>query len=396
MKRILCLMLVLVMIFSLTACKKNDATGESTAGSTPNATTPTTPSTPAEDRELLQPLLDARKLPALKSREEMLDILQKEMYGYIPEAPTDVTYSIEEDTIENYAAGKARIHKVTISGKLKGNPFSFPFITVLPKSEEKVPFFVHIAFSASNTSRFQPTEELVDNGYAVLFFNYEDVASDNSKFDNGVCTALYPDGQRHNNTDAGKIAIWAWAAMRVMDYAETQLADKLDMTRSIVCGHSRLGKTALLAGAYDTRFQYTYSNDSGCTGAAISRFKSGEDLHRVINADRFWYCPGFPKYDYGEFNLPFDQHYLLACVAPRKLLVGSAIKDKTADPLSEQLACLAASPAFPNGFACTVVAKAGEEYFEGDIGYHVREGTHYFHREDWQKLMKFVAYHSSK
>ena len=395
MKRIVLFLLVLVMVFSLCACSKNQGANETTGAAT-TAPQPTQPAAPAEPREPLQPLLDARKLPALKSREEMLDILQKEMYGYIPEAPTEVTYTVEKDTIENYAAGKANIHKVTISGKLKGNPFSFPFITVLPKSEEKVPFFVHIAFSASNTSRFQPTEELVDNGYAVLFFNYEDVASDNSKFDNGVCTALYPDGKR-GVTDAGKIAIWAWAAMRVMDYAEKELADKLDMSRSIVCGHSRLGKTALLAGAYDTRFQYTYSNDSGCTGAAISRHKTGEDLHRVINANPFWYCTGFnAKYDYGEYKLPFDQHYLLACVAPRKLLVGSAIKDKTADPLSEQLACLAASPAFTNGFACTVVAKAGEEYFEGDIGYHVREGTHYFHREDWQKLMKFVEYHTSK
>ena len=384
MKRILILLLASIMIFSLFACDKPADTNDST-GST-EAT---------GDRELLQPLLEQRNLPALKSREEMLDILQKEMYGYIPEAPKDVTYTVQEDTIENYAAGKARIHKVTISGTVNGNPFSFPFITAIPKSEEKVPFFVHIAFSSSNTSRFQPTEELIDNGYAVLFFNYEDVASDDSKFDNGVCTALYPDGKREGS-DAGKIAIWAWAAMRVMDYAETKLADQLDMSRSIVCGHSRLGKTALLAGAYDTRFQFVYSNDSGCTGAALSRFKTGEDLHRVLNAYRFWYAPNFAKYDYGEYNLPFDQHYLLACVAPRKLLVGSAAKDSTADPLSEQLACLAASPAFENGFACTVVAKAGEEYFEGDIGYHMREGTHYFHREDWQKLMKFVEYHTNK
>ncbi len=94
--------------------------------------------------------------------------------------------------------------------------------------------------------------------------------------------------------------------------------------------------------------------------------------------------------------MPFDQHYLLACIAPRKVLVGSAAKDSTADPISEQLACLAASPAFENGFVCDGVAKPGDEFFEGDIGYHMREGTHYFHREDWLKLIKFVEYHTNK
>ena len=385
MKRILLLLLAFIMVFSLFACgtpkDPTDSTGSTETG---------------EAREPLQPLLEQRKVPELKSRDEMLNILLTEMYGNMPEAPKDVTYSVQEDTIDNYAAGKARIHKVTVSGTVNGNSFSFPFITALPKSEEKVPFFVHIGFSASNTSRFQPTEELIDHGYAVLFFNYEDVASDNSKFDNGVCTALFPDGKRNNVTDPGKIAIWAWAASRVMDYAETQLADKLDMTRSIVCGHSRLGKTALLAGATDTRFQFVYSNDSGCTGAAITRYKGGEDIHRVITAYPFWYAPGFIKYDYNEFKMPFDQHYLIACIAPRKVLVGSAAQDKTADPISEQLACLAASPAFENGFVCDGVAKPGDEFFEGDIGYHMREGTHYFHREDWQKLMKFVEYHTNK
>ncbi len=243
MKRILFLLLALAMIFSLFACGKPADN---------NASTDTTEA--GEAREPLEPLLEKRHVPELKSREEMLDILLTEMYGKIPDAPTEVTYTVQEDTIENYAAGKARIHKVTVSGKLNGNPFSFPFITALPKTEEKVPFFVHIGFSSSNTSRFQPTEELIDHGYAVLFFHYEDVASDNSKLDNGIATALFPDGKRHNDDDPGKIAMWAWAASRVMDYAEAKLADKLDFTRSIVCGHSRLGKTALVAGATDTRF----------------------------------------------------------------------------------------------------------------------------------------------
>ena len=85
---------------------------------------------------------------------------------------------------------------------------------------------------------------------------------------------LYKDGKRKPN-DAGKIAMWAWAAQRVMDYAQT-LVDVLDLKNGVVCGHSRLGKTALLAAATDERFAFVYSNNSGCSGAAVTRKKQGE------------------------------------------------------------------------------------------------------------------------
>ena len=334
------------------------------------------------------------------NRADAVRMLLTHEYGVIPPVSCKAEARILSEDRE-FCAGKATLRTVELTLALPGCSFSFPMYHTVPKGREQYPLFVLANFTADVPDRYFPVEEICDRGYGVLSVGYNDISKDTDDgFSEGLGKLLRQEAANAGVPPEqlpGKIAIWAWAAMRVMDYAEKELADKLDMSRSIVCGHSRLGKTALLAGAYDTRFQFVYSNDSGCTGAAISRYKTGEDLHRVINANPFWYCPGFNvKYDYGEYKLPFDQHYLLACVAPRKLLVGSAIKDKTADPLSEQLACLAASPAFPNGFACSVVAKAGEEYFEGDIGYHVREGTHYFHREDWQKLMKFVEYHTSK
>ena len=83
-------------------------------------------------------------------------------------------------------------------------------------------------------------------------------------------------------------------------------------------------------------------------------------------------------------------------IAPRKVLVGSASKDANADPLSEQLACLAASEAFENGFACDVLAVAGEAFLEGDIGYHMREGSHAFTDVDWLRAVEFIDCHTGK
>jgi len=95
--------------------------------------------------------------------------------------------------------------------------------------------------------------------------------------------------------------------------------------------------------------------------------------------------------------MPFDQHYLIASIAPRKVLVGSAAEDAWAGPESEFLSCLAASSAFEKGLVHGgKVPQAPEKLLEGDLGYHVRHGKHYFSRTDWQRLMEFVNLHRCK
>ena len=193
--------------------------------------------------------------------------------------------------------------------------------------------------------------------------------------------------------DPGKIAMWAWASHRVLDYAAT-LRDVLDMSTAVVCGHSRLGKTALFAAATDTRFTHAYSNDSGCSGAAISRGKEGETAKAIYHVFPHWFCEGYEKYGDNEDAMPFDQHYLIASIAPRPVLVGSATEDAWADPVSEMLSCVAASPAFAHGLVYEDrLATPEDAYLEGDVGYHLRRGRHYFSREDWARLIRFVNLH---
>ncbi len=386
MKRITLLLLALVMLFSLCACGTPD-----NANTTPSTTVSTEPT--EAPREDLQKILNGRLVPELKSREEMLDILQKEVYGYMPPEPTELTFETQYDVVSTYAAGKAKIREVTATCKVNGKPFSFKFRGVIPNSADKVPFIIHIGM-ALGEHRYQPNEEIVDNGFAVFNFSYTSIATDDKDFTTGLAACLYENGER-GDTDAGKVAMWAWAASRVMDYCQQELDHKLDYSRSGVAGHSRCAKAALLAGAMDTRFQFVYSNNSGSTGAAISRLKSGEDVKRITSLFPYWFCKNYKQYAQKEMEMPFDQHYLLASIAPRHVLVGSAVQDDNADPVSEQLGCLAASSAFQNGFVCDGVARAGDEFFEGDIGYHLRAGKHYFSREDWQKLIKFINIHST-
>lgn len=339
---------------------------------------------------MIDSILFERKLPPLKSREEMISVLLDEEYGRIPNKPEKLTFElIEKPLINKFCANKATLHKIIANCTVNGKDFSFPFYRTLPTALGKHPFFVHINFRPDVPDRYMPSEELIDNGFAVFSFCYTDITADNDDFTDGLAGILYHDGKRSPNA-AGKLAMWAWAAQRVMDYAET-LSDVLDLERAVVCGHSRLGKTALLAAATDTRFTFAHSNDSGCSGAAITRGKVGEQASDICKRFPYWFCENYLKHAKNEYEMPFDQHWLIALIAPRFVSVASAIEDEWADPTSEFLACKAASTAFAHGFVCEDrLPTVNDTFFDGDIGYQLRAGSHYFSREDWLKLIQFI------
>ncbi len=340
--------------------------------------------------ENLQAILAERKLPELLSKEEMLGILLKEEYGYFLPAPSRVEWT-EESSQTSYA-GKATEKVVKITSRWGEKKFTFPISVVIPKGNGPFPFFIHANFRPSVPDKYMPTEEIVDGGFAVLSFCYQDVTADNDDFTDGLCGVYYSDIEKGERSP-GKIVFWAWAAQRVMDYAQT--LPMLDQNRSVICGHSRLGKTALVCGATDERFKFVYSNDSGCNGAAITRDKVGEKVADSIRLVPYWYCDNYKKYVNRASEMPFDQHYLLASIAPRYLYVASAVEDEWADPDSEMLGCVAATPLYNelglDGLVCEDrLPKVGDTYHDGHIGYHLRAGEHFFSREDWQKAMAFI------
>lgn len=334
---------------------------------------------------------DINNLPKLKSKDEMLDILQREEYGYLPPRPDSISYRIENEPIENFCAGKASIDRVYIDVSLNGKHFEFPIYSILPKGKDNLPFFVCINFNEEIYNRYFPVEEIVDNGFAVMYMCYTDVTKDNGDFTDGLASVVFEDGKREADSP-GKIALWAWAAQRCLDYAYT--LPRLNHKKAMVCGHSRLGKTALLAGATDERFAYVFSNDSGCSGAAISRGKGGEHIKDIIERFNYWFCPNYAKYAGKEYEMPFDQHYLLSAIAPRYLYVASSEEDLWADPKAEFLNCHIADEAYKamgkQGFiAPKELATAPVHFHDGYIGYHYRRGIHYFSRTDWNNFIDF-------
>ena len=328
------------------------------------------------------------------TKAEMLEVLLREEYGFLPPPPKSVSFEVVGKD-DKFCAGKASLLNLSLICETEQGTFSFPVAYTRPRRvAEPMPCFIHVNFRDLVPDKYQPSEELVDAGVAVLSFCYKDVTSDDGDFSTGLAGVVYPNG-RTEPTQCGKIGLWAWAAMRVMDISQT--LPEVDHDFICVAGHSRLGKTVLLTGALDERFHCAFSNDSGCSGASISRAKHGkaETIRAIYTRFPYWFCENYEKYIDREDEAPFDQHMLLAANVPHKVYVASAAEDLWADPINEYLSCVAASEYFEllgiTGFVHPDrEPQVGDAFHEGNIGYHLRAGCHYFSREDWQKYLKFL------
>jgi hypothetical protein len=350
----------------------------------------------------VQNLIDERNIPTLlegvknaenfeKKKEDLRKFLIERQFGEIPRKP-DHMHVKENDVYDRFAAGKATLKKLTFTFEMDGTSFSIPALSAIPNGKKNCPAFVYIDFWGGDTNKYMPTEEIVERGFALFTFKYNDVTSDTDDFNHGI--AKYLVKSRRKNTASGKIALWAWTAMRVMDYVET-LGDIVDLDNVAVIGHSRLGKTALLTSAFDDRFEYVISNDSGCCGAALERGKLGERYDEISKTFPYWFCPAFNRDAQAGIELPYDQNALISLSVPRFVIIGSAEEDIWADPTSEFLSLASVNQVY------ALYKKQGLIHNDeiptprtvlanGDSAYYVRTGTHYLSRHDWNTYMDII------
>lgn len=205
-----------------------------------------------------------------------------------------------------------------------------------------------------------------------------------------VFQALQPDLSQRTDQSWGTISGWAFGISCVIDYLLTD--PRIDGNNVAVAGHSQAGKPALWAGATDPRFKLVISNSSGCGGAAYTRGKKGEHPVDINISD--WFCGNYHRYNDREDMMPFDQHMLLAAIAPRPLYVKSDDLDEWADPDAELKSARLASAAYGlyglKGLVAEETIRLMQPYHEGMIAYHCAVGDHHMDRHDWELYMDFA------
>lgn len=236
--------------------------------------------------------------------------------------------------------------------------------------------------------------EIIDSGYALATAWYGDVEQDRvDGWKEGV-RGLLQDQLGIRPEEWSAISAWAWELSRIMDYLETE--PRVNKEQVVVTGHSRLGKTALWAGANDQRFAVIVSNNSGEGGAALARRDFGETVALINTSFPHWFIPAYKTYNDNVSQLPVDQHMLLALAAPRPLYVASASLDLWADPKGEFLSAKHAGAAYAlygkNGVQAAEMPLPDTPVGE-TIGYHIRSGEHNLLPYDWRSFIRFCNRH---
>lgn len=402
-------------------------------------TTQPTPLPPAIENEadvpaytLPDPLLCHDSTPVLNAatwrerrRPELLASFEQHMYGTPPATPVSMHVAVRSEHGRALDGAAMRLElDVTLRA---ATSHTFTVLAYVPlAAQTPVPLFLGLNFHGNHTVHADPAialpagwvpnnaergeadhrareadrgssarqwqvEEIVGRGYGLATVYCGDIDPD---WDDGFRNGVHGLFDAPAPGDWGTVGAWAWGLSRALDALAR--VPQIDGRRVAVIGHSRLGKAALWAAAQDGRFALAISNNSGSCGAAIARRRFGETLAHINTRFPHWFRRAFHRYNHREDALPFDQHQLIALIAPRPVYVASAAADLWADPRGEWEGARHADPVYrllgTDGIA-THAMPAQHQPITSTIGYHLRAGPHGITAYDWHQYLAFADRH---
>ena len=355
---------------------------------------------------------------------ELRALVQHYEYGLIPPAPRKLEFRTLAEPHAIFG-GKATLREIAIRYDDRGE---FALLIVVPAKRDKpAPCFVGLNFNGNHALLDDATirvpdhprsremargkeldawaiEQSIDRGYAVAAFYNGDIIPDDKALAPERLKAFLPEGKSADDADApATIACWAWGFMRAIDYLAQQ--PEIDARRIAVVGHSRNGKTAILAAAFDERIALAIPSQAGCGGTAPCRVAPElaalqpngraivETVARINTSFPHWFCGNFKAFNETPDKLPFDQHALVALCAPRPVLFSNATEDQWANPAGQFAMLRAADPVYRlvggEGCGATEMPPVGQ-LLNSRLGYYIREGKHSMTKADWAVWLDFA------
>lgn len=364
------------------------------------------------------PALDIQRLMTSDGRAEAMKLLEDTLYGPWP-AGLPVSISDWRMINPDYLEGRGTLEELDITIGNGDGARTFQLVAAFPGGAHSLPLVLSQTFS-SNCATFPgeavtsedgdpctvrdfgmvgsfivkslfgeyiaeaPVDRYFDEGFVYASFHAGDFIPDSAQRAPAALASL---GGEINPTST--LMAWAYAFSAAMDVLEADT--RVDTRHTSIMGHSRHGKAALLAAIWDTRIEAVIAHQSGFGGSSLSRSTTGETLSRMQRTYPHWLAPDAAKYAARPELLPYDQHLVLALVAPRRLFLGNARRDVWSDPNSSFRAAEAASAAWEASGVQGLNAGGMKEFDPTDgIVWWMRPGGHSIVEEDIDAFLRFL------
>jgi hypothetical protein len=359
-------------------------------------------------------------------REELTALFRHYMYGHAPAPPAiEATTDRTEDFMD---AGATLLDTTVAFPDLPSDAPTIQLATVLPDVDSPVPLILSVNKRGNHAAFDDPTivrgwaaedsewdrgaatekwcvEHILERGYGFATFHCDDVDPDRDDFDDGV----HPHYEREDlatvygrdcpvGSEWGTIGAWAWGMQRCVDHLRS--VDRVRPEQIAVTGHSRRGKTALLAGATDERIGLVIPHQPGTGGTPLHRDNDQESITDITSRFPHWFADRYHGFSGRPQSLPFDQHLLVALVAPRPLLDTEGARDYWINPGKALDSIRAAAPVWDflgaDGMQGDGLVHQGQELTAesaGDLVQYRRETRHVLTSGYWEGILDFVDLH---
>lgn len=353
-------------------------------------------------------------------RPQIVELFDDDILGRMPAHLPAVTWQVASTT--RALNGEVPVITKRIIGEVDNAadpaiPVHIELILTTPaNAQDAVPVIMEMAFA----NEFEPAwegdstqpqaavagkpelnwqQQVLARGWGYAMLSATSFQADNGAGLTAGIIGLANHGQSRKPDDWGVLRAWAWGAGRALDYFATDPA--VDAHQVGIMGHSRMGKAALVAMAYDRRFAIAYISSSGEGGAKLYRHDFGEQIGNLAGISEYhWMAGNFLKYD-GPLtvaDLPVDAHELIALCAPRPVFIGAgaatAKMDGWADAQGMFEAAVAAGPVYRllgrKDLGTTVFPPIETALISGDLGFRQHAGGH-TPVPNWPTFLEFAS-----